>query len=120
MKQMTVTAKDPKSGREASITVNTGETAKEMIEMFGDEAVASNANANWVVTLQAGIRNALKRGETAEQIQTRLGTAKMGVKVVGGGGRVDPVQAYLAMFQNATPEKQAEMLKELQKKASKK
>ena len=99
-----------------SITVQTGETATEMIKMFGEDAVKSNANANWVVTLQSNIRARLKKGETAEQIQAALGNAKMGVAVAGS--KVDPVQAYLAMFASATPEKQKEMLKELQTKAA--
>jgi len=99
-----------------SITVQTGETATEMIKMFGEDAVKSNANANWVVTLQSNIRSRLKKGETAEQIQAALGNAKMGVAVAGS--KVDPIQAYLAMFASATPEKQKEMLKELQTKAA--
>lgn len=99
-----------------SITVQTGETATEMIKLFGEEAVKSNANANWVVTLQSNIRSRLKKGESAEQIQAALGNAKMGVAVAGS--KVDPVQAYLAMFASATPEKQKEMLKELQSKAA--
>lgn len=99
-----------------SITVQTGETAEEMIKMFGDKAVKSNADANWVVTLQSNIRSRLKKGETAEQIQAALGNAKMGVAVAGS--KVDPIQAYLAMFASATPEKQKEMLKELQTKAA--
>ena len=99
-----------------SITVQTGETATEMIKLFGEEAVKSNANANWVVTLQSNIRSRLKKGETAEQIQAALGSAKMGVAVAGS--KVDPIQAYLAMFASATPEKQKEMLKELQTKAA--
>jgi len=99
-----------------SITVQTGETAEEMIKMFGDKAVKSNADANWVVTLQSNIRSRLKKGETAEQIQAALGSAKMGVAVAGS--KVDPIQAYLAMFASATPEKQKEMLKELQTKAA--
>ncbi len=98
-----------------AVTVQSGETAEEMIQMFGSNAVASNAEANWIVTLQSGIRSGLKKGETAEQIQTRLSGAKMGVAVEKV--RVDPVQAYLAMFAQSTPEKQAEMLRELQERA---
>ena len=101
-----------------TVEVTTGESAKEMIEMFGDEAVKSNADANWRVTLQSNIRSGLKRGETAEQIQAKLAGAKMGVATQGT--KVDPVQAYLAEFQNATPERQQQMLEELQKRAAKK
>ena len=98
------------------ISVETGATAAEMIQLFGDKAVKSNADANWTVTLQSNIRARLLKGETAEQIQAALGGAKMGVAMKGA--KIDPVQAYLAMFANATPEKQKEMLKELQTKAA--
>ena len=98
------------------ITVQTGATAAEMIQMFGDKAVKSNADANWRVTIQSNIRARLLKGETVEQIQAALGTAKMGIAVAGA--KVDPVQAYLALFATASPEKQKEMLKELQAKAS--
>lgn len=123
--KLTVTAQVPANEKKgtpqlgpATIVLNTGATAKEMIEMFGDEAVKSNATANWVVTIQGNIRAALRRGETQEQIQARLAEAKMGVATKGA--KVDPVQAYLAQFQSATPEKQKEMLAELQKRAAKK
>ena len=36
------------------------------------------------------------------------------------GAKVDPIQAYLATFQSATPAKQKEMLAELQKRAASK
>lgn len=98
------------------ITVQTGVTAAEMIQMFGDSAVKSNADANWTVTLQSNIRARLLKGETMEQIQAALGNAKMGVAVKGA--KVDPIQAYLAMFATSSPEKQKEMLKELQAKAA--
>jgi len=98
------------------ITVITGKDAAESIALFGDSAVKSNADANWTVTLQSNIRARLIRGESAEQIQEGLGQAKMGVAMKGA--KVDPVQAYLAMFSAASPEKQKEMLRELQRKAA--
>ncbi len=101
-----------------TISVECPNTAAEMIKMFGDEAVKTNAAANWTVTLQSNIRSGLKRGETQEQMQVRLGSAKMGI--AQKGIKVDPVQAYLAQFQNATPEAQQKMLQELQKRAVKK
>jgi hypothetical protein len=100
----------------ATIEVTTGATAVESIQMFGDEAVKSNADANWRVTLQSNIRSGLLRGETPDQIQLRLKDAKMGVAVKGV--TIDPVQAYLAKFQSATPEEQKKMLAELQKRAA--
>jgi hypothetical protein len=88
-----------------------------MIQMFGDKAVKSNADANWVVTLQSNVRARLLKGESVDQIQAALGVAKMGVALKGE--KVDPVQAYLAMFATASPEKQKEMLAELKAKAAK-
>lgn len=102
----------------ATIVVETGKTAKEKIELFGDEAVSTNADANWVVTLQGNVRAGLKKGETQEQIQARLGAAKMGV--AQKGAKVDPKQAYLAMFQSATPEEQKKMVAELTARAAQK
>lgn len=122
--KLTITAQVPANKEKGtpqlgpvSIVVETGATAAEMIKMFGDEAVKTNALANWIVTLQANVRAGLKRGETQEQLQGRLGSAKMGM--AQKGVKVDPVQAYLAQFQNATPEDQQRMLKELQKRAAK-
>ncbi len=127
MENLTVAAKVPEKKKAdgtierkqigpVTITVQTGSDAKEMVSLFGDKAVKSNADANWVVILQSNIRGRLLKGETAEQIQAALATAKMGVAVKGA--QVDPVQAYLAMFATASPEKQKEMLKELQSKAA--
>ena len=120
----TVPARKDKDGKEIpqigpfTITIEDGATAEEQIKAFGDEAVKSNASSNWDVTIQSSMRSGMKRGETQEQLQARLGGVKMGVKVAGV--KVDPIQAYLATFANATPEKQKEMLAELQKRAAKK
>jgi len=122
MKKVSVSAKVPankKKGTEemsATITVNYASTLEEAKEMYGEEAVLSNAFANWRVTLQNNIRAGLRRGESPEQIAKRLADAKMGVAATGG--KVDPIQAFLARFQSATPEEQQKMLAELQKRAA--
>ena len=66
--QMTVTARVPANKDKGTaelgpctISVSTGKDGKAMIALFGDEAVKSNADANWIVTLQSNIRAALKR-----------------------------------------------------------
>lgn len=99
-----------------SISVDNGSTAEEQVALFGGPAVKSNADDSWVITLQSAMRTGMKKGETQEQLQARLGTAKMGVS--NKGAKVDPEQMYIAMFKAATPEKQKEMLKELQAKAT--
>lgn len=98
-----------------SVEVEYGETAAESVKMFGDEAVNSNAFANWRVTLQANIRGALKRGETPEQIKARLASAKMGVAVTGG--KVDAEAAFKAKFLSATPEQRKAMIQQLRELA---
>ena len=71
MKAETVSAKVPANQEEgtpemaATITVQVPNTAAEAIQVFGDEAVLSNAVANWKIILQSNIRNGLRRGETA-------------------------------------------------------
>jgi len=101
-----------------TVTVQTGKDAKEMVQLFGDEAVKSNAEANWAVTLQSNIRSGLKRGETPQEIQARLKDAKMGI--AQKGVKIDPVKAYINKFASATPEDQKKMLAQLQKRAAEK
>ena len=101
-----------------TLQVDTGKDAAEMIQMFGGEAVKTNADSNWVVTLQANMRAGMKKGETQAALQARLGSAKMGV--AQKGIKVDPIQAYMAEFSSSTPEKQKQMLADLQARAAKK
>ena len=122
MKALSVTAQVPASEKRGTpqlgpvtITVQTGETAKEKIEMFGDEAVSSNADANWVVTLQSNIRAGLNKGETQAQAQARLASAKMGISTKGV--TADPTVAYQAQFLAASPADQVKMIKDLQARA---
>lgn len=111
------TGKVVQKGVSGNLTVEYAETLDEAKKVYGEEAVLTNAFANWRVTLQAALRSAMKRGETPEQYQTRLGVAKMGI--ANTGAKVDPVQAYLARFASATPEQQKKMLAELQARAAK-
>jgi len=96
---------------EATIFVNYAETVEEAVEMFGAEALLSNAFANWRVTLQSNIRSSLKSGLTPDQVHEKLSSAVMGV--AQAGVRMDPQAAFIAKFKMATPEQQAEMLEKL-------
>jgi len=118
MIQKEVTAKVPvKEGRNseelgpATILVDYPETVEEAIEWTTEEALLSNAFANWRVTIQANMRTALLGGMDEEAIQNKLGKSVMGVAQTGG--RVDVQTAFIAKFKTATPEKQAEMLEML-------
>jgi len=103
--ELAVTAKIGK-GESASvpmtINVQAGETAEESIEMFGTEAVNSNANANWKVTLQSAVRAAIKAGLTPEAAQEKLGGSKMGVNQPRGSA--DPVAAMMNKWGAMDPE----------------
>lgn len=111
-----VSAKSPKLEMESVAFVNVPETLDEAEEMYGGEAVLSNALANWCVTLQAGIRRMHVAGKTDEEIQIVMGEAKMGVAT--SGGRVDPIQASLAKFKTMNPEEQADYLEKLKAAAA--
>lgn len=92
-----------------TVLVNYPETLEEAKGWSGDEAILSNAFAHFKVSpIQSGIRALLKLGKGSEEIQESLGTMVMGV--AREGGKVDVQAAFVAKFQMATPEAQAEML----------
>lgn len=99
-----------------SVEVPFAETLDEAKQMYGEEAVLTNAFANWRVTLQANIRGGLKRGESASTIQARLANAKMGVAVTGS--KMDAEAAFKAKFLAATPEDRKKMIAQLRELAS--
>lgn len=121
MKEVQVTAKVPENkekgikAMECTATVQYAETVKEATEAYGEEALLSNALANWRVTIQANIRAALKRGEAPAEIQNRLAGAKMGVAQVGG--QIDAEAAFKAKFVAATPEERKKMIAQLRELA---
>ena len=96
---------------EATVIVQTAETVDEAVSMFGEEAILSNMNSNWKVTLQGNIRSSLRSGLTPEQVQDKLSTAVLGIATVGA--KIDPQAAFIAKFKMATPEEQATMIEQL-------
>ena len=106
-----ITAKSPKLGRNTTVLVNVGATVEKSIEMFGGDAVNSNANAAWCVTLQASIRRAHLAGKDDETIQKEMDTAKMGVAM--SGGRVDPIQASLIKYRTMNAEEREAFIEQL-------
>lgn len=116
----TVPRKDGVKGREedksATIYVNYTDDLKEAEQMFGAEAILTNAFANWRVTLQAGIRRSIIAGKTQDQIAVEFADAKMGVATQGA--KVDPIQASLVKFKTMTPEEQAAYIEQLREAAA--
>ncbi len=89
---------------------------EEAKKAFGAKAILTNAFANWRVTLQSNMRSGLAKGEKSEQLQARLGSAKMGI--AQAGARVDAEQAFLAKFQASSKEDRAKMIENLKKMAT--
>jgi len=111
-----ISARSPKLDRETVVMVNFGENAEESVEMFGAEAVNSNAFANYRVTDQAGIRRGHDANKSDEQIADEMEKSKMGVALTGAA--VDPIQASLLKFKTMNAEEQAEYLEKLKAAAA--
>jgi len=113
-KQMTISAKAPdkESGTslEGSATINWGEIPEETVELYGGEAVDSNALASAVVTIQGGIRRMLRAKKTPAEIQASFDGWKLGVAIA----RVsDPTAAILAKWPTMSEEERAAFIKDL-------
>jgi hypothetical protein len=81
---------------------------------YGANAILSNFLSNFVVTVQAAIRGCLEKGIVGPALQAQLGTMKPGVARTRAA--VDPKQAFMALYQSATPEERKKLLAELQGK----
>jgi hypothetical protein len=91
-------------GKEIVMTgkVKWGETPEESIEMFGGEALDSNAQANAVITVRAIINRNLKAGKTPEEIQVILNEWKLGISTPRAAA--DPVAAMMGRWGKMDPE----------------
>ena len=116
-KEVSATAKDGNAVvGNVTVTVNFPETVQEALDNgISEEALLSNAFANWKVTLQSAIRNRIKAGKSPDEIQADMDSAKMGVTMTAN--KVDPQQAFINKFKTANPEEQARMLALLQEAA---
>jgi len=100
-----------------TVEVDFYETLDEAKEAGKEEALISNAFANGRVTIQSGIRSALKRGEAPEEIINRYASWQLGVAQTGG--KIDAEAAYRAKFLAASPEERKGMIEMLRKLAAK-
>ena len=118
MKELIVTAKNGKGEDAAStsVTLQFPENLSEAVDLYGEEAILTNAKASWVITLQSAIRRMKAAGKSDEDIQKACAEAKMGVAME----RVsDPVASMKAKFANMNDDEKAAFLAELQKIAGK-
>lgn len=110
MKDLIVTAK-LKNSDPVQVTVQCPETLEEAIKVYGEEAILSNAIANWKITLQGNIRSGIKKNESPEVMQTRLGDSKMGV--AAQKTTVDAEMAFMMKYRAASPEERKAMIQRL-------
>jgi len=109
-KKVEVAAKGSTKEVVATAYVMAGETAMESIELFGDEAVNSNAIANWKITVRGALNRYLKAGKTPEEAVKMVENAKMGISLE----RVsDPKAALMASWSSMSDEARKELLAEL-------
>ena len=86
MATMEVGAKAPKVEKNWAGTIEVPDTAAEMINSYGDQAVKDNAWANFKITIQSAIRRMLEAGKSDDEIQTTVSAMKMGVSLPRAGG----------------------------------
>ena len=60
-----------KDGKEARVFYDYGNDLDEMISLFGEEVVFSNARGKMVIGLQAAMRARLKAGQSVEDLMTK-------------------------------------------------
>jgi len=123
MDKIKVTARIPankeKGTKEQVMTVEVpfAATAKEAIQVYGDEAVLTNARANAVVSIQALMRSRMKAGKTAEEVAKELSEYKMGVSMRKTS---DPIETTLKKAESMSDEQLAALIAKLQSKVKNK
>ena len=73
-----------------------------------EEAILSNAFANFRVTLQSSLRARIKQGKSQDKIQEEFSTAKIGVAMQKA--KVDPMDVVLNKIKNGTEEERKALL----------
>lgn len=88
-----------------------GENLDNAVDKFGTDVVFSNFVSAAKVKLQAIMRSKKLAGATDADLQAFLDTYKVGM--VLERVQVNPMEAFKQSFQNASPERQKELLREL-------
>ncbi len=117
MKTIEVTAKKKigDDAREATISVEFGETVEESIEAFTGDVVNSNFIQSAKITAQAAMRRLLELGKSQEEIAATMAEWKPGVQLQRSS---DPAAAMLGKFASMTQDEQAQFIQELKARAA--
>ena len=117
-KDYNITAKAGKAedSKSAVVVLAGPETVEEAIELYGGDAVLTNAMANFTVTMQGRIRADIKSNLDAAAIQTKHVNDKMGVSLPKGTS--DPVAGIKTKWASMDPKARKELLAELKSMAS--
>ena len=117
MKSYEVTAKKTVGDetKEATISVEFGETAEESIKAFGETVVNSNFIGAAKITAQAAMRRMLETGKDAKAITDAMAGWKPGVSLQRAS---DPAAAMLGKFAGMDKKAQAQFIAELQARAA--
>lgn len=97
--------------REVTVDLTIPEDIKEMVEDFGQDAVASAAHQHFRIQAQAAIRRLIENGESDDAINTKMADWKPGMKIAAAPA--DPKAAFKAAWARMSEEEREAMLAEL-------
>lgn len=100
-----------------TVKIPYAETAADLIKMFGDGAVFSNATAKFKAAVRTSIKAAVKAGIKPADIQARFANVKMAASL--RRPKMTARQKLVSAFSTATPEEQQAILMELREKVKK-
>lgn len=99
-----------KGDRGITVSYDFGDNLQHAVELFGEEVVFTNAIQSMKITLQALMRRGIDKELPDETIAAQAAAWKPGVTAQRTS---DPAATVLAKWQQMTPEKKAELLKQL-------
>jgi hypothetical protein len=110
--EITAVKEDKEKGTKKSATIgyNFGDSLADMVKMFGENVVMSNAKKSMVITAQAVMRRYLEAGKDQAAITTSLAAWKPGVALER---IVDPVGSITANWDKLDKTQKAALLAKL-------
>ena len=99
-----------KGSKSLTVSYDFGNNLQDAVARFGEDVVFSNMQQSMKISLQALIRRGFDKGVTDEEITAQAAAWKPGV---AAQRQSDPVAAVLSKWATLSPEKKAELLKQL-------